>query len=40
MTNVALGRTADARADFEKVVKLDPTGQEGTQAQAELAKLK
>jgi tetratricopeptide (TPR) repeat protein len=40
MTNVALGRTADARSDFEMVVKLDPTGQEGTQAQAELAKLK
>jgi tetratricopeptide (TPR) repeat protein len=39
MTNLALGRPTDARADFEKVLKLDPSSPEASEAQAQLARL-
>ncbi|MBI4305767.1 MAG: hypothetical protein HY678_05555 [Chloroflexi bacterium] len=40
MTNAALGRTTDARADFEKVLKLGTDEKTTAQVTAELAKLK
>jgi hypothetical protein len=40
MVNVALGSAASARADFEKVVALDSTGENlGPAAKAEIEKL-
>lgn len=38
-TEAAMGRTAEAKVSFEQVVQLDPNGQAGAQAKAELAKL-
>ena len=38
-TEAAMGKTADAKASFQQVVQLDPNGQNGEQAKAELAKL-